>query len=287
VSSSRIARSLCCASLAAATLAAGAPAHAAGQGRLEAQYVASLAGIPIGRGSWVVDIIDDQYSAAASGKTTGLMQVFAGGQGSAVGRGSVNGGKPVTSTYAATIASEKKSDEVRMAVLAGNVKDFSAEPPWPPVPDRVPVTEAHRRGVVDPMTAWLMPVAGNGDPVRPEACQRTLSVFDGRGRFDLILSYKRMERVRSEKGYEGPVVVCSVRYQPISGHRPARAAVRYLVEQRDIEVALAPLGGTHVLVPYRIVVPTALGPAVLEATQFITGREAARPAATTNARTTF
>jgi hypothetical protein len=277
---------VCCISLTVAMISIAAPARAAGQGKLEAQYVASLAGILIGKGVWVVDVNDDQYTATASGKTTGLMQVFAGGQGSAAGRGSVNGGKPVSSSFAATIRSEKRTDEVRMAVLGGNVKEYSALPPWPPVPDRVPVTEAHRRGIVDPMSAWLMPVAGNGDPVRPEACQRTLSVFDGRGRFDLTLSFKRMDRVRSERGYEGPVVVCAVRYQPVSGHRPNRAAIRYLVEQREIEVALAPLGGTRILVPYRITVPTMLGPAVLEATQFVTGRDAARPApAAANANT--
>ena len=95
-----------------------------------------------------------------------------------------------------------------------------------------------------------------------------------------------MERVKSEKGYDGPVVVCSVRFQPISGHRPSRSAIKYLMAQRDIEVSLAPVAGTRVLVPYRITVPTALGAAVLEATEFLNGAQVARPApATTNAKT--
>jgi hypothetical protein len=260
--------------------------HAGAHGKLEARYVVSLAGIPIGKGQWVIDVTDDQYTATASGKTTGLMQVFAGGLGSAAGRGTVNGGKPVSSSYAATIASDKKKDEVRMAVSAGNVKEFSVEPAWPQTPDRVPVTEAHRRGITDPMSATLMAVAGNGDPVKPEACQRTLAIFDGRGRFDLTLSFKRMDHVRTIKGYEGPVVVCAVRYHPISGHRPHRAAIKYLIEQRDIEVALAPVAGTRVLVPYRVLVPTAIGPAVLEAVDFVTGPQPGRAGpATTNART--
>jgi len=272
--------------MAAALFAAGAPGLAGPQGKLEAHYVASLAGIPIGKGQWVIDVADDQYTATASGKTTGLMQVFAGGLGSAAGRGTVNGGKPVSSSYAATIASDVKTDEVRMAVSAGNVKEYSVQPVWPQVPDRVPVTEAHRRGITDPMSATLMAVGGNGDPVKPEACQRTLAIFDGRGRFDLTLSFKRMDHVRSARGYEGPVVVCAVRYHPIAGHRPNRSAVKYLVEQRDIEVALAPVAGTRVLVPYRVFVPTAIGPAVLEAVDFLTGPQPGRPGPpTTNART--
>jgi len=41
------------------------------QGRLDARYVVTLAGLPIGRGAWAIDIHDDQYVAAANGTTTG------------------------------------------------------------------------------------------------------------------------------------------------------------------------------------------------------------------------
>src|ERR1700693_3593853 len=57
---------------ACALAASVAPAGAHAQGRLEARYVATLAGLPIGRGNWVIDITDNQYTAAASAKTTGL-----------------------------------------------------------------------------------------------------------------------------------------------------------------------------------------------------------------------
>jgi len=285
VTSRRATRSIVL-SVLAASIAGGASAEAAGHGKLQARYVASLASIPIGKGVWTIDVADDQYTASASGKTTGILQVFTGGHGSVAGRGTVNGGRPISSVYGATIISDRKSDHVRMSVAGGNVKEFSAEPPWPETPDRVPITEAHRRNVADPMSATLIAVNGSGDPVKPEACQRTLSIFDGRGRFDLVLSFKRMDRVRSEKGYEGPVVVCAVRYHPISGHRPNRAAVRYLMEQRDIEVSYAPLAGTRVLVPYRVSVPTALGAAVLEAVEFVASPPLARPTpAAANART--
>ena len=47
----------------------GAPAPAAAQGRLDAKYEASLAGIPVGRGGWTIEISEDSYSAAAQGGT--------------------------------------------------------------------------------------------------------------------------------------------------------------------------------------------------------------------------
>jgi hypothetical protein len=250
-------------------LVAGLGPAFAQSGKLQARYSGSLAGIPLGKGTWTVELAGDQYTASAAGKTTGLLQVFASGQGVVEAKGTVNG-KPVTSTYSSNVVSDKKLDAVRLSVAGGNVKDYSAEPPLLQTPDRVPVTEAHRHGIADPMTATLMPVAGQGTPLKPEACNRTLAIFDGRGRFDIAMAYKRMDRVRSEQGYDGPVVVCSVRYRPISGHRPSRAAIQYLMASRDIEVALAPIGDTRVLIPYRVTVPTVLGAAVLQATHFVT-----------------
>src|SRR5882724_8482888 len=108
------------------------------------------------------------------------------------------------------------------------------------------------------------------DMLTPDVCRRTLPNFDGRGRFDLILSFKRMGRVSAQKGYAGPVVVCGVHYRPIAGHRANRSAIRYLTEARDIEVWYAPVAGTRILAPYRISVPTVLGEATLEANTFIT-----------------
>jgi len=72
------------AAVSAAVLAADASRVAAAQGRLDAEYTASLAGIPIGRGNWVIEIFEDQFTAAASGSTIGLLRVFAGGHGTGV-----------------------------------------------------------------------------------------------------------------------------------------------------------------------------------------------------------
>jgi hypothetical protein len=77
-----------------------------------------------------------------------------------------------------------------------------------------------------------------------------------------------------------------VRYHPVAGHRPSRWAIKFLTETRDIEVALAPIGPTRVLVPYRVSVPTSLGTGVLEATEFVALPQGTRPTpASTNART--
>lgn len=262
----------------AATLAGAGSAHA--QGRVDARYVVTLAGVPIGKGTWVIDIADKEFTAAASGATAGLLLMFSSGTGSGASRGAMLAGKPTPATFASSVTTGSKTEEIRMSMVNGNVKDYAVTPPQPHHDERVPVTEAHRNGVSDPMTSSLIRVPGNGDVLRPEACPRVVSVFDGRMRFDLKLTYKRIEQVRAEKGYEGPAVVCGVQFVPIAGHVPSRATIKYLVERKDIETWLVPVASTRVLVPYRVVIPTMLGQGVLQATQFVTATQKPRTTAT-------
>jgi len=259
--------------LASASAVAGEAAHQPpqppSQGRLEAEYVVTIAGIPIGRGNWIIEISDDQYTAAASGTTTGIIRFFTGARGTGAAHGNVVAGQPVPTSYAATINYDSRIDDVRLALTGGNVTDYATEPPLPPNPDRVPVSDADRRGVFDPMTSMLNRVAGNGDPVSPDACNRKVAVFDGRVRYDLHSEFKRMDTVKADRGYAGPAVVCAVYFTPISGYVPDRPAIKYLVELRDAEVWLAPISGTRVLVPFRFSMPTPLGMGLLQATAFV------------------
>jgi uncharacterized protein DUF3108 len=249
------------------------------QAKLEARYTATLAGIPIGSGSWAVDVSDTQYAAAASGSTSGLLRAFTGGKGDSTVRGTLNGGRLLSSIYAATISTRKKTDAIRIVINSGNVKDFKVDPPLENEPERVPITEAHQRGVLDPMTASIVRVPGNGDLLSPEACQRSMAIFDGRLRYDVQFAFKRMDKVKSDKGYAGPVVVCAAYFSPVAGYIPSRAAITYLSKLRDMEVWLAPIAGTRVLVPYRAQGPTPIGQAVLEASEFVSVPVPARPTA--------
>ena len=262
-------------------LVADARHGVAAQGRFEAEYGATLAGIPIGHGTWVIEISDDQFTATASGGTFGIVRLLTQGHGVSTAQGPLNGGQPVPQSYVSTITNDKRVDDVRMAFAGGSVKEFSVEPPLNPSPERIPVTDADRRNVLDPMTATLVHVGGGGDPVSPQACGRRAAVFDGRMRFDLRSEFKRIEAVRAEKGYQGPVAVCAVYFTPISGYNPQRYAIRYLAALRDAEVWFAPIFGTRVLVPYRFSLPTPVGTGVLQATAFVSVPKPPRAAAVT------
>jgi hypothetical protein len=262
----RVAGQLCAGVLALMALAPAASA----QGRLEARYEATLAGIPVGKGAWTIDISDDTFSASASGGTSGILKAFTGGSGTGAAQGRVVNGALVSTNYAASTTTSKKTEAIHMVLANGTVKEYGIEPTPPVDPDRLPVTDAHRRGVYDPMTGSMLRVPGTADPLTPEACRAGAAIFDGRMRYDLTLDFKRMETVKAEKGYQGPVVVCAVYFTPVAGYIPDRAVIKYLAAERHIEIAFAPVAGTRILVPFRMKIPTPLGPAMLEATEFIT-----------------
>src|SRR3954470_2359387 len=124
-----------------------APQAAFAQGRLDAHYEATLSGIPVGRGAWTIDISDDQFSASASGGTSGLLKTFAGGTGTGSAQGRVVNGAPVATNYSASTTTAKKTEAIRMVLTNGTIKEYAIEPEPPVDADRLPVTEAHRRGV--------------------------------------------------------------------------------------------------------------------------------------------
>ena len=158
-----------------------APVHA--EGRLEATYVASIAGLPIGRGVWRIEIGSKDYVASARGQVTGLLKIFADGSGSVAVDGSIDAaGRPVPTSYVARVTLDEGIDAVQMGLEAGNVTHVVVEPTYPPSSDRVPVLAIHRQGVLDPMTAGLIPGPPEGEllpPRRANAHCRSLMAANG------------------------------------------------------------------------------------------------------------
>jgi hypothetical protein len=241
-------------------------AHA--QATLTARYRLALAGVEIGDGDWSVDLDKDRYAARSSGQLFGIWRALLGPDISATTHGTASPGHLAPTSYVANFSSDDSVDDVRMMLRDGVVSEVEAKPPIPASPDRIPVTAADLRGAIDPLTAGLVPVSGTGDVLAPAACQRTLPIFDGTHRFDMALSFKRMDKIRAEAGYQGPGVVCGMSYRPVAGYNTGAFRVNYLKQAHDMEMWLAPIAGTRLLAVFRISIPTMLGTAVLEATQF-------------------
>jgi hypothetical protein len=250
--------------LAAVTAALHDRAHA--EGKLDASYTISFARLEVGDIFATVVFGDSDYAISARGRAGGVMKALIDGEGSFAARGTLKEGYPLPTTFTSKIVSSVETSEVTMVLDEGRVKELTAIPP--PNTNAVPVTEANRQGIVDPLTAMLFSTAVGGESLSQAACRQTLPIFDGRQRFDLKLGFKRMDKVTAEKGYAGPVVVCSVTYEPIAGHRSSAALVKYLSEGREMEMALAPIVGTRFLVPFRVSVVSMIANLVIVANRF-------------------
>ena len=241
--------------------------HARAEGNLDANYTISFARIRVGEITATVVIGPNEYAISARGRAGGIMKILVDGEGSFTTRGTIKDGHPVPTTFASKLASNAHTSDVTMALQEGDVRELAVAAP-PPSSDLVPVTDANRRSIVDPLTAMLFSAAATDDGLSQGACRHTLPIFDGQQRYDLKLAFKRLDKVAAEKGYAGPVVVCSVSYVPIAGHRASTALVKYLSEGREMEIALAPVAGTRLLAPFRLSVVSMLANLVIEANRF-------------------
>jgi hypothetical protein len=234
--------------------------------QLRATYDISLAGITLGQASVAADVDSSRYKLDLNAKLTGLASAIATGHGAGSASGSLTGGRLNSSGYAITAKTREGLRTVRMSMASGTVQKAEIVPPLEPKPDRVAVEDAHKKGVIDPVSAFLMPVNG-ANPLDPAACNRRIPIYDGASRFDIVLSYKATQMIES-KGYSGPALVCSARYVPIAGHREGRKATVFMAENRDMEAWLAPVGNQKLLAPVKVSVRTMIGTTVLQASRF-------------------
>ncbi|WP_036303075.1 DUF3108 domain-containing protein [Methylobacterium sp. 77] len=232
-------------------------------------YGIALAGIPIGTAQVSGQFESARYRMDVSARLTGLVGAVTGGMGSARASGLIAEG-PQPSAFAISTKTSNSGIAVRMALARGNVTLSEVTPPLIDMGDRVPVTPANKRGIVDPASALMMPAVSRGDLTDQANCNRTIPVFDGATRFNVVLSYGETRSIE-KPGYAGPVLVCNARYQAIAGHRPDRPGVKFMEDNRDMSVWLAPVEGTRVLLPVRIAVRTTMGTNIIEATRWNRG----------------
>jgi len=232
---------------------------------LKVSYDLTLAGLPLGKADLSSSFKGSKYEMEGRAKLTGLAMILTGGRGEANASGTLDGASPPRSaSFAVVSRTSDNQRSVRMGLKKGRVAKVEIDPPLDPKPDRVPVKAADKKGVVDPMSALLMPAMASKDLTDPANCDRTIPVFDGASRMNVVLSYAETKSVEVP-GYAGPVLVCNARYVPISGHRAQRPATKFMQENKDMSVWLAPVEGARVLFPLKVSVRTMIGMGEMQA----------------------
>jgi hypothetical protein len=225
---------------------------------VRATYDVKFNGLNIGTFEFQANTEDRSYTLTGSAHLTVLLFTWI-GEIRTFGLLSANR-TPRPAAFSFEFQANGKTGSTRMDFAGGSVAGVKHIPPSEPVPESVPVRQQHLKGVLDPLSAILV-VANYANP---DPCERRLAIFDGRERFDLVLSYKGQTKVSEQQPSGQPAIahVCRVKYRPIAGHKPD-AENSYLATTDGIEVSLRPVPSANILVPYQITIPTVIGYATI------------------------
>jgi len=248
----------------AAILALMAPASAA-ETLLSVNYGISAAGFPVGKAVLKFQLNGERYTVSGFGRTSGIVKLISDGRGKVTAAGALNAGRPVPAAFTYDATDDGGRETVNMTFSGDRVGTIDQQPPKNPKWRKhyVPLEHAHKVGVLDPLSALFIPAGAD------TVCNRTLPIFDGEQRFDLVLSKKRIDRFQGGKeNYKGKVVVCAVSYRPIAGHRRKKKEVKEMQNNSSMELWMAPFGDTGLMAPVTGQLSTSIGPVVIRATRF-------------------
>jgi hypothetical protein len=106
----------------------------------------------------------------------------------------------------------------------------------------------------------MAPFVLRGPALDKALCNKQMPIFTGVERFNLALKYVKDDTATSKRtGYQGPLVLCSVHYTPISGHYTYNEITTYLAQNERILIWFAPLQLAGTYIPYRALITTEAG----------------------------
>jgi len=227
-----------------------------------AVYQVNLGRLNLGNFRVTTTLRGDGYRMRGEGRFSILEGIIYKWIGSTSSTGRVTPEGPAPATYAFSYSDGgRKSEQLRMTFDDGGVRQVSIVPRKRPIPGTIPVTREQLEGVVDPMSGAFLTARSPNPYGDLSVCNQMLPVFDGRARFDLVLKPKKAVMVHNAAptNYSGPAVICRVKFIPIAGYQPDDPGIKLMTQSDEIEVWLMPVRGTHMYVPYRIVLPTPVG----------------------------
>lgn len=230
--------------------------------RIVAVYRVNLGAFNLGNFRLTTVFRGDDYEMRGEGRFTILEGLIYEWKGVTASAGRVTSEGPEPAMYALSYSDGAKTGErLRMTFGDGGVRQVSIVPNRRPGPRTIPVTPEQLEGVLDPMSGAFLVAKSSNPNGDLKVCYQTVPVFDGRQRFNLVLTPKKAVTVKKNgpASYAGPAVICRVKFIPIAGYQPDNPAIKLMSRSNEIEVWLIPVRRTQMYVPYRIVLPTPVG----------------------------
>lgn len=212
-----------------------------GAATLSSELRLSFLGIPIATMKADTVISEGNYSYSGTVKSSGLLRIVAPTTAQFAAVGSLSERNLAPMSHLTTFKQRKRSGKLALGFTGNRITDTQNVPPIKYKEGTIPLEENHLANVLDPAAALILPVKpseiGNGNAV----CNRTIPIFDGKNRFDLVLRYKGTRQDRA-KGFAGAVHTCSLRFKAISGHRPFKKNIKFWSANQDMSVTFAQIG---------------------------------------------
>ncbi len=231
-----------------------APGQAAAEPtRFRSEYSLSYLGLPVARATFESRIDAGSYAVEGRVRSAGLARIFDDTDGTLSASGAFAGGGVRPRHFRADYVSGKKKGLVDIRFRGGGVEKVVTVPPPRKRNNWVPLVPGDLQAVADPMAALLIPADS------PEAvCGRTVKLFDGELRADLVLSFVAAGAA-STGGYEGRTVTCRLGFSPVSGYRKDKRALDFLKSRSRMKVVFAEVGRTGIYAPVHATIGTEIG----------------------------
>jgi hypothetical protein len=175
---------------AALALVQGSPAAPAPQQlsthNITLRYALTLLAIPLGHLDYSANFGGSRYVAEMHFRTGGLAAAFWQSRIDTSAEGRATPEALVPDVYTSQSSSRSGTHRsVRVDYSGKGAPTMIADPPYDL--SRYPVTDAQKKGTVDPVTAISSIVSGLNTSER-QPCGRTLAIFDGRRRYDIAFT---------------------------------------------------------------------------------------------------
>jgi hypothetical protein len=220
-----------------------------------ASYVVNLGGTIIASAKF--RFVDDgsAYTLSLNANVSGVAQLVASGTAKVDSSGTVTPEGLRSSAFDLLTRSGGDEFNIRVQYQKADVTAFVINPPIVNNIDRVPLERKQLSGVNDFLASFI-----RKGKLGPGLCAHRAKIFTGVERFDLSFSYARDDVATSMRtGYQGPVVLCKVKYQPIAGHYTTSEITNSLAQEDRILIWFAPLGDSGYAIPYRVLLTTSMG----------------------------
>lgn len=222
----------------------------------KASYILTIGGINVAALEVNIEDSGSRYALDLSANVAGLGSLVASGTAKAKASGTSSGGGLVSESFALETRANGEVFNVDIGFANRNVASFKVDPPVLDSYDRVALERRHLTGVGDFLSAFVV----KGGALDNKLCQRKMNIFTGVERLNIGMSFvKDDEATSSRTGYQGPLVLCQIDYQPVSGHYSSSEMTTYLDEVSRILIWYAPLEQTGYFIPYRVLLGTSMG----------------------------